>query len=402
MAGNYTINDADLDRFYMSTTTLINKYVKTGSLWMWGYNGLGGLGDNTGINRSSPVQTVASGTNWNQLSTANWSAGGIKTDGTLWTWGYNNYGQLGDNTVTAYQSPVQTVAGGTNWKQLAIGIQHSACIKTDGTLWTWGRGSAGQLGDNTNIGKSSPVQTISSGNFWKQVAVGYQITAAIKTDGTLWTWGRNDSSYNQLGDGFTISRSSPVQTVASGTNWSQVTCGAYSMAAVKTDGTLWAWGRNDQGQLGDNTLISRYSPVQTIAGGTNWKQASAGMFNTACIKTDGTLWMWGGNNSGSLGDNTRTARSSPVQTAAGGTNWRQVSALNIAGGGPNMTACIKTDGTLWTWGDNTYGNLGDNTTIAKSSPVQTAAGGTNWKQVNAGGYTNGAIHFYDAYNLYPK
>jgi alpha-tubulin suppressor-like RCC1 family protein len=203
------------------------------------------------------------------------------------------------------------------------------------------------------------------------------VSAAIKTDGTLWTWGKNASG--QLGNNSFLERTSPIQTVSGGTNWKQVSTGDY-MAAVKTDGTLWMWGNNYYGGLGDNTRTNRSSPVQTVAAGTNWKQVSVSNAGnaTGAIKTDGTLWMWGRNNYGELGDNTTTAKSSPVQTVAGGTNWKQVSPSN------GMSACIKTDGTLWLWGGNSAGALGDGTTTGRSSPVQTIAGGTNWKQVSAG------------------
>ena len=401
MAGNYSVQGADLDKIYMPTTTLIDKFVKTGSLWMWGLNSYGGyLGDNTTIDRSSPVQTISGGTNWRQLSVGRDGAVTIKTDGTLWAWGNNTNGQLGDNTVIKKSSPIQTVAAGTNWKQASTGGYHTACIKTDGTLWIWGKNAQGQLGDNTVIRKSSPVQTIAGGTNWKQVATGKNITGTIKTDGTLWAWG--EGGYGSLGDNIGVDKSSPVQTVAGGTNWNQVVCGAQHMLAVKTDGTLWGWGRNDIAMLGDNTIINRISPVQTVAGGTNWKQPSAGQFFSSCIKTDGTLWTWGYNNYGQLGDNTVIQRNSPVQTIAGGTNWKQAGSLNNENGGQPSMSCIKTDGTLWTWGGNTYGGLGDNTIIHRSSPIQTVAGGTNWKQCSGGGYLNGAIHFYDAYNLYPK
>src|SRR5574343_230437 len=144
---------------------------------------------------------------------------------------------------------------------------------------------------------------------------------------------------------------------------------------------LWAWGRNNTGALGDNTTADKSSPVQTITGGTNWKQVvcSRGAW-TIAIKTDGTLWGWGQNSQYPLGTTTTDWRSSPVQTLAGGTNWKQVS------GGTNHSCAIKTDGTLWTWGDNFYGQLGDNISSgsAKSSPTQTIASGTNWKQVSAG------------------
>jgi alpha-tubulin suppressor-like RCC1 family protein len=350
-------------------------------LWLWGYNFLGQLGDNTITDKSSPVQTVAGGTNWKQVAGGVYNTAAIKTDGTLWLWGQNTYGQLGNNTITSKSSPVQTVAGGTNWKQVACG-NHTAAIKTDGTLWTWGYNFYGELGNNTITDKSSPVQTVCGGTNWKTVAGGQFHTAAIKTDGTLWTWGAN--TYGQLGDNTITNKSSPVQTVAGGTNWKQVAGGRFHTAAIKTDGTLWTWGQDNYGQLGDNTTAHKSSPVQTVAGGTNWKQVAGGSYHTAAIKTDGTLWAWGRDNYGQLGNNTTANKSSPVQTVCGGTNWKQVAC-------GNHTAAIKTDGTLWMWGYNLYGQLGDNTTANKSSPVQTVAGGTNWKQVTAGFYRTIAI-----------
>jgi alpha-tubulin suppressor-like RCC1 family protein len=292
---------------------------------LWGYGGQGALGNNTIISRSSPLQTVSSGTNWKQVSTSGrFNAVAIKTDGTLWSWGYGPFGILGNNSTITRSSPVQTVSSGTNWKQVSIS-SHAAAIKTDGTLWSWGAGLNGTLGDNSAINRSSPVQTVSSGTNWKQVSVGGSNTAAIKTDGTLWIWGRN--VVGRLGDNSTITKSSPVQTVSAGTNWKQVSTGSFHTAAIKTDGTLWLWGCGlSTGALGNNSAINQSSPVQTVSSGTNWKQVSAGCFHTAAVKTDGTLWTWGYGGRGVLGNNNTINRSSPVQTVSSGTDWKQVSA----------------------------------------------------------------------------
>ena len=302
---------------------------------------------------------------------------------TLFTWGLGTTGQLGDNTVANKSNPIQTVTGGINWKQVSSGSTHTAAIKTDGTLWTWGFGTAGQLGNNAATSRSSPVQTVTFGTNWKSVACGFNHTAAIKTDGTLWAWGSNSGN---LGDNTNVDKSSPVQTITFGTNWKQVSAGENHMAAVKSDGTLWSCGLNSSGQLGENTVISRSSPVQTITFGTNWKQVFCGTNHTAAIKADGTLWSWGLGTSGQLGDNTILSKSSPVQTVAYGTNWKQVS---VSAG--SNTAAIKADGTLWSWGLGTSGQLGDNTILSKSSPVQTVAYGTNWKQVACGASWTAAV-----------
>jgi alpha-tubulin suppressor-like RCC1 family protein len=380
--------------YLMSVYPQIAANMITPELWTWGFNSQGQLGDNTTDNRITPVTTLAGGTNWKQVAGGYRHTAAIKTDGTLWTWGRNSYGRLGDNTTTDRLIPVTTFAGGTNWKQVSGGFIHTAAIKTDGTLWTWGRGTEGQLGDNTSVNRSTPVTTFAGGTNWKQVACGYDHTSAIKTDGTLWTWGSNYSG--QLGNNTgTGRRYTPVTTIAGGTNWKQVAGGRYYTAAIKTDGTLWTWGDNYSGRLGDNTTTQRNTPVTTFAGGTNWKQVACGFYHTAAIKTDGTLWTWGSNYSGQLGDNTGTDRITPVTTFAGGTNWKQVACGSNAFGSSHHTAAIKTDGTLWTWGYNYDGRLGDNTTDNRITPVTTFAGGTNWKQVACGSFHTSAIRTSD-------
>jgi alpha-tubulin suppressor-like RCC1 family protein len=203
-------------------------------------------------------------------------------------------------------------------------------------------------------------------------------TAAIKTDGTLWTWGTGTNG--QLGNAvITGNIATPVTTFAGGTNWKQVSAGSPSIsAAIKTDGTLWSWGSGASGRLGNAVTTGNIStPVTTFAGGNNWKQVSAGGANIAAIKTDGTLWVWGLGTSGALGNAQTTRKSTPVTTFAGGNNWKQVT----SGQSSNCMGAIKTDGTLWTWGNGSGGRLGNAITTNVSTPVTTFAGGTNWKQV---------------------
>jgi hypothetical protein len=376
MPNQFLSGEGDLENYFITEYWLIDQYVGD-TLWTWGQGTAAQLGDNTVTAKSTPVTTFAGGTNWKQVAGGSSYTAAIKTDGTLWTWGDNGSGRLGDNTSTTRSTPVTTFAGGTNWKQVAGGNDHTAAIKTDGTLWTWGAGRTnGRLGVNDTTARNTPVTTFAGGTNWKQVACGQNHTAAIKTDGTLWTWGLNSSG--QLGDNTTTDRSTPVTTFAGGANWKQVAGGGGHTAAIKTDGTLWTWGDGTSGQLGGNTATAKSTPVTTFAGGTNWKQVSSGSNHCAAIKTDGTLWTWGEGTNGQLGDNTATTKSTPVTTFAGGTNWKQVAS------GTQYTAAIKTDGTLWTWGINVNGHLGNNTTISRSTPVTTFAGGTNWKQVAGG------------------
>jgi alpha-tubulin suppressor-like RCC1 family protein len=367
---------------FVTEEELINKF--TGQqLWLWGSSAYGRLGDGTafGACKSSPVQTVSGGTDWRSVSLGDSHSAATKTDGTLWLWGYGSFGRLGTNaSFTSFCSPVQTVSGGNNWRSVSLGRTHSAAIKTDGTLWLWGDALRGALGNNAVIDRSSPVQTVSGGTNWRSVSLGSNFSAATKTDGTLWLWG--DGSNGALGNNAVINRSSPVQTVSGGTNWRSVSLGPIHSAAIKTDGTLWLWGFNAVGKLGDNTIINKSSPVQTVSGGTNWRSVSLDGQQSAAIKTDGTLWLWGDGRYGKLGGNAVINRSSPVQTVSGGTNWRSVSL------GSQHSAAIKTDGTLWLWGNGQdfggFGRLGDNTGIGRSSPVQTVSRGTDWRSVSLG------------------
>jgi len=378
MATNFLINGSEFSDNFIPKDAFTS-----GGLWSWGNNTFGQLGDGTQSSRSSPAQIT--GNNWKEIRGG---SGGpvvsvIKTDGTLWQWGALSYGLTRGAGVSGgpdASSPIQVA--GTTWKQVATGLSHGGFIKSDGTLWVLGDGGLGKNGDNTTTGTSSPIQTIAGGTNWKMVSCGYYHKAAIKTDGTLWAWGGN--TQGQLGDGTTSNRSSPVQIA--GTTWKQISCGDRFMAAVKTDGTLWTWGNNYQGTLGlgfsggtNDYSSGRSSPSQVS--GTTWKMVSCGTYSASAIKTDGSLWSWGTNDYGQIGDGTTSPKSSPVQTVAGGNNWKIV-----FNGHGRVMAGIKTDGTLWTWGGNSTGGLGDGTTTNRSSPVQTVAGGTNWKNVMSCGW----------------
>ena len=365
---------------------------REGNLFTWGGNAYGQLGTNDTAGRNTPVTTLSGGTNWKQVSGSVYNNAAVKTDGTLWTWGHNSYGTLGTNDTTHRNTPVTTFAGGTNWKQVIVGGVgfHIAAIKTDGTLWVWGYNNNGQLGINDTTNRNTPVQIFAGGTNWKQVSGGSSHTAAIKTDGTLWVWGYNNNG--KLGTNDTTNRLTPVTTFAGGTNWKQVSAGTFHCSTIKTDGTLWTWGGNAYGQLGINDTTNRNTPVQVFGNHTNWKQVASGYAHTAAIKTDGTLWTWGRGNLGQLGTNDGTARATPVTTFAGGTNWKQVSAEFYYN-----TAAIKTDGTLWAWGRTLNGTLGlgINSSTNRETPVTTFAGGTNWKQVS-GGYGMIAVTYIDS------
>jgi alpha-tubulin suppressor-like RCC1 family protein len=357
--------------------------VKTdGTLWSFGYNAQGTLGNNTVIHRSSPIQ-VGALTTWSQVTAGGRHSGAIKTDGTMWLWGRNNYGQMGQNDLNINRSSPIQVGALTTWSKIASGNNTILGLKTDGTMWAWGNNNNGQLGDNTNIDRSSPIQ-VGALTTWSQIAGGRTFSIAIKTDGTLWSFGYNDRG--QLGDNTLTKRSSPVQ-VGSLTTWSQLEAGSNHAAALETDGSLYAWGMNSDGQVGDNTTIKRSSPTQVGSYIGAWARTSHGRQHTLATKVDGTLYAWGANSIGAIGDNTVVYRSSPVQVGAL-TTWSVISTGNF------YSAAVKTDGSLWAWGHNNAGQLGQNDVINRSSPVQigaTPAAGTSWSLVSGGNYFHTAI-----------
>jgi len=355
----------------------------------WGYNSLGNLGDFSSTARSTPVTSSTNQTNWKSVSCGYYHVAGLKTDGSIWTFGRNSEGQLGVINTTTRNTPVTTFLGGNDWRSISAASFHTAAVKNDGTLWTWGRSSEGQLGVNTTVTqRNTPVTTQLGGNDWKSVSCGDLHTLAIKTDGTLWSWGLGSSG--QIGVANIVQRNTPVTTLAGGTDWRYVASmrGNHSMA-IKTDGSLWVWGLNDYGQLGIDDNTNRITPVTTILGGNDWRSVAGGLNHTIALKTDGTLWTWGRNSYGQLGINSVIHRSTPVTTLLGGNNWKSIFSGNF------HCLATKTDGTLWNWGWNSDGQLGINESGSPATnrytPVTTLTGGANWKSAAGGGAFSMAI-----------
>jgi alpha-tubulin suppressor-like RCC1 family protein len=328
--------------------------IKTdGSLWCWGYNEYGQLGDgyvhypysNIPVPITSGVSSVELGGNHTCA---------IKTDGSLWCWGANWYGQLGDGTYTNRDTPFQIMSSGVS--SVALGYTHTCAIKTDGSLWCWGRNNYGQLGDGTSVQKTTPYSVITPAGALS-ISVGRNHSCAIKTDGSLWCWGNNE--YGQLGNGESVwlfwegfylpSQVSPPML----SDVLFVSLGGSHSCAIKIDGSLWCWGYNYYGQLGDGTYANSYTPVQIMS--SEVSSVALGGDHTCAIKTDGSLWCWGDNEYGQLGDGTNSNRNTPVQIMSSG-----VSSVAL---GVYHTCAIKTDGSLWCWGSNYYGQVDGNGTF---------------------------------------
>ena len=346
-------------------------YSEVYGLWTWGKGGEGSLGDSTRTSRSSPVQVP--GGNWVGL----WNNSGGARDyvyasqsaNEFWSWGSNSYGSLAQGPGSSghrRSSPVQ-VPG--SWSNVVLGFSYGGFgVKTSGELFTWGYDSDGQLGLGPGGGnKSSPTQ-VGSDTTWSgsdyHISQGGYAAGALKTDGTLWMWGENQSG--ELGQSNKTKESSPKQ-VGTNTTWSSISVGGGNAeghaVALKTDGTAWAWGHNTNGTLGQNNTTQYSSPRQIP--GTTWARvaSSSGRYCWG-VKTDGTFWMWGYNDTGVLAQNDRSTYNSPVQVP--GTTWDKDKICAAS----EAIAAVKTDGTLWVWGNGEEGWLGLNSQTRYSSPVQ--------------------------------
>lgn len=373
-----------------------------GTLWSWGSNSAGQLGDGTYVSRNIPVQ-VGTVNTWKNVCASEDAdhANAIQTNGTLWGWGSNGFGQQGNGTVNPVMVPTQ-IGTDMDWKMVDGTRLSTIALKINGTLWAWG----GRFLGNGNLSQSLVPIQVGTDTDWKTISVGRDHILAVKNNGSLWSWGSNIC--NQLGDGTSNDRLVPIQ-IGTDTDWQIANAAWYHSSAQKINGTLWTWGSNSDGEIGDGTLIYRSTPTLVTAV-NNFQMVSLGMHFTMGVRTNGTLWAWGLNIFGELGNGSSSNIYTPAQSG-NVTNWDMVD------GGYDHTAGIKTDGTLWTWGSNMEGQMGTgnywsnpggsnvpkevfspnvitanatNTNVCSGTSVALTATGTATFYTWAGGVVNGA------------
>lgn len=317
--------------------------------------------------------TVSTGEFWTVAAGPNHTLA-LKGDGTVWAWGRNDSGQLGDGTTLDRLVAPAAVNGMADAIAIAAGDHHSLAIRADGTVWAWGRNDTGQLGIASTTGQTAPVPVTALAGAFVQIAAGAGHAVALRSDGTVWTWGAN--GVGQLGDGTATQRNTPVQA-AGLTDIVALASGARHSLALKGDGSVWAWGANGAGQLGDGTTADRFAPVEVIGLDAEILGIAAGASHTLALASDGAVWSWGGNGSGQLGDGTTTPRSAPAEIGGLG------DIVGLASGGAHSVA-VKNNGTVWTWGGNTAGQLGDGSTAQRLVPAE-VSGLTDAIEAAAGG-----------------
>ncbi|MEA3372038.1 MAG: Ig-like domain-containing protein [Campylobacterota bacterium] len=245
--------------------------------------------------------------------------------------------------------------------KLSVGYNHTASIKADGTLWSWGKNSSGQLGNLGILTSYEQTQEYTKSDKWTSISAGDKFTIALKEDKTMWGWGNNE--YGQIGNSAYNERRKPVQEDSNATDWIFVSAGADHSCAIKSNGTLWSWGLNLSGQLGNANNTSSRVAVQEDTNSTNWVSVSTGLNHTVALKSNGELWTWGSDYYGQLGNGeSNENKNSPTQIDG---TWSSVSA------GGDFTIAIKTDGTLWAWGYNANRELGlGNDVDDKNEPTE--------------------------------
>ena len=330
-----------------------------GSLWNWGWNSSFQLGNGDEQTVFIPTPVMITGSVM-AFECGRFNAFVIKSDGTLWGTGANSTGNLGIGSTVASPFFVQ-IGTATNWRQIESGILFSFGIRTDNTLWGWGQNNEYQMGNNTCCANQlTPIQ-IGTASDWKQVSACSTTSAvlALKNNGTLWGWGFNDSGL--LGPSNLTVRTVPTQ-LSNDTDWAFLDTGSSHALALKNNGTLWAWGAGDDGQTGDTLpeMFFRDTPVQI--GTDTWLTVSAGFDSSYGIKSNGTLWAWGRNDKSQLGDGTTINRRQPIQIGTD-TDWIAVQ------GGARHAIALKSNGALYAWGENAFGELGNDSDIPATTPL---------------------------------
>jgi alpha-tubulin suppressor-like RCC1 family protein len=351
-------------------------------LFAWGDNGYGAVGN--GVTGSAVWEPVQIGTsNWTAIAAGHGHSLAIRSDSKLFAWGGNYFGNLGLGDNTNRSSPVQV--GSSNWTAIAAGTFHSMAIRSGGSLFAWGDNGSGQLGLNDTTRRSSPVQIGSSA--WTAIAAGGYHCLAIRSGGRLFSWGYSNNGQLGLPNnpyGYLPNQSSPVQVGTS--NWTAVAAGRRHSLAIRSGGSLFVWGYNNEGNLGQGNLVLARSPVQiggnpkaslispVQVGSSNWTTVAAGTFHSLAIRSGGSLFAWGNNGVGQLGLNNTTNRSSPVQV--GSSNWIRIAGATTA------SFAIRSDNKLFSWGNNFAGQLADSSFYgSRYSPEQ--IGTDNWSAITA-------------------
>ena len=321
--------------------------IKTnGTLWAAGLNASGQLGAGDKADRTAFTR-VGSWSDWTGLSCGGYHCLGLRSDGSLWAWGDNRYGQLGMGVGDITNRTMPTRVGvASDWVAVSCATFFSVALKSDGTLWAWGYNADGELGLGDTWQREIPTPVGTDAD-WVAVSCGSFHMLALKSNGSLWSWGMN--GYGELGRGYTSFPETTPQLVGRLTTWGSLGAAHFCSYALRTNGTLWSWGLNDYGQLGLGDTSLRTWPQQ-VGSDTTWATVSGSTSWALGLKRNGTLWSWG-YNAGQLGLDDTVDRHAPTRVGAS-KSWAGIVT------GAHHSLGYRTNGSLWAWGDDGYGAFG--------------------------------------------
>ena len=351
---------------------------KNGKAWSWGYNNYGQLGDNSIIDKVTPVAVLGTTKTFCQIGTGAGATHTISIDknGKVWGWGYNNNGQLGNNSTTSTRTPVSILGASKTFCQIAAGQYHTIGIDKNGKVWCWGYNGYGQLGINSVTSARTPVAVLGATKTFCQIACEYFSTMAIDKNGQVWGWGYN--KYGALGNNSTVSQRTPVVILGATKTFCQIVGSRFNALAIDKNGQVWGWGYNGYGQLGDNSITNQSTPIAVLGTTKTFCQIAAGYEYSIGLDKNGKVWGWGNNGSGQIGDNTTVSKCTPVAVLGTAKTFCKISA-----GGKHSLA-IDYMGRVWGWGYDNYGQVGDNRISSKKTPV-TILGATKTFCIAVGG-----------------
>jgi len=345
---------------FISSGSEYNILIKNGQAWGWGYNTQGQIGDNTVTSRRTPVSILGTIKTFCKIGTGVATSIVIDKNGQIWGWGFNYYGNIGDNTTTQRNTPVSILGAKKTFCSIDSS-QHTIGIDKNGLVWGWGYNGYGQLGNNSVTNKITPVSILGVKKTFCSITTGQNHTMGIDNTGLVWGWGWN--GYGQLGDNSKISKRTPVSILGAKKTFCSVVSGYGHSLGIDNTGLVWGWGYNGKGQLGDNSTVSKCTPVSILGAKKTFCVITSGDVHTIGIDKNGQVWCWGSNVNGQLGDNTIVQRNTPVSILGSKKTFCKIS-------GQQHTLAIDKNGQLWSWGNNNKGELGDNTINKKCTPIR--------------------------------
>ena len=341
--------------------------LKTGQVWCWGTAQYGVLGNNNGnVSKCTPVSIQGSNKTFCKIISEYYTNIGIDKNGQIWGWGYNGNGQLGNNNSgTNRCTPVSIQGTKKTFCQIGVGYGHTVGVDNNSQVWGWGYNNFGQLGDNSTTNRCTPISILGVRKTFCKISSGTYHITGIDNNGQVWSWGYNANG--QLGNGIAgggANRCTPVSIQGTKKTFCQIKSNGNFTIGIDKYGQVWGWGYNPKGQLGVNSTIAKCTPVSIQGTKKTFCNISAGQTYTIGIDKNGQVWGWGYNNYGQLGDNSIVSRCTPVSILGAKKTFCKIAS------GELHTLGVDNNGQVWSWGYNAYGQLGDKTIVSKNTPIR--------------------------------